>query len=101
MSKFVDIENEEFWDILSDVACVEGKQAERMENELKKICVDDTEIRAKAIDEIIEASAKAICVGCGYLDGHNCTYKGSNCRVSKPMLESVTKALEELKGGAE
>lgn len=55
--------------------------------------------RAKAIDEAIETSAKAICVGCGYLDGYKCTYKGCNCSVSKPMLESVVKALEQLKAG--
>ena len=60
----------------------------------------DAEVRAKAIDEAIEASAKAICVGCGYLDGYKCTYKGGNCGVSKPMLESVVKALEQMKGGA-
>lgn len=60
----------------------------------------DAEVRSKAIDEAIEASAKAICVGCGYLDGYKCTYKGSNCGVSKPMLESVVKALEKMKGGA-
>lgn len=56
--------------------------------------------RNKVIDEAIETSAKAICVGCGYLDGYKCTYKGCNCGVSKPMLESVVKALEQLKGGA-
>lgn len=55
----------------------------------------------KAIDEAIKASANAICIGCGYLDGYKCTYKGGNCGVSKPMLESVVKALEQLKGGAE
>lgn len=54
----------------------------------------------KAIDEAIKVSANAICVGCGYLDGYKCTYKGGNCGVSKPMLESVAKALEQLKGGA-
>lgn len=59
------------------------------------------EIREKAIDEAIETAAKAICVGCGYLDGSKCTYKGVNCGVSKPMLEVVVKALEQLKGGAE
>lgn len=59
----------------------------------------DKEIRDKAIDEAIEASAKAICVGCGYLDGHKCTYKGANCSVSKPMLEVVVNALEQMKGG--
>lgn len=53
--------------------------------------------RAKVIDEAMEEAAKAICVGCGYLDGVKCTYKGSNCSVSKPMLESVIKALEQMK----
>lgn len=60
----------------------------------------EQEIRNKAIDEAIKASSNAICVGCGYLDGYKCTYKGGNCGVSKPMLESVVKALEQLKGGA-
>jgi len=55
--------------------------------------------RNKAIDEAIETSAKVICVGCGYLEGHECTYKGSNCSVSKPMLEAVIKALEQMKAG--
>jgi hypothetical protein len=59
----------------------------------------DKEIRNKVIDEAIEASAKAICVGCGYLDGHKCNYKGANCGVSKPMLEIVVKALEQMKAG--
>ncbi len=62
---------------------------------------DCANIRAKAIDEAIEASAKAICVGCGYLEGYKCNYKGANCGVSKPMLESVVKALEQMKEGAE
>ena len=57
----------------------------------------DKRIKDKAIDEAMERAAKAICVGCGYLDGVKCTYKGSNCGVSKPMLESVTEALEQMK----
>ena len=55
----------------------------------------------KAIDEAMISSAKAICIGCGYLKGTQCTYKGCNCGVSKPMLESVMKALEQLKSGAD
>ena len=51
------------------------------------------------IDDAKETVAKAICVGCGYLDGYKCNYKGANCGVSKPMLESVVKALEQMKGG--
>lgn len=73
---------------------------ERLNNQANAIKHYEQESRNKAIYEAIEASAKAICVGCGYLDGYKCTYKGSNCGVSKPMLESVTKALEQLKGGA-
>ena len=55
----------------------------------------------KAIDDAMDESAKAICIGCGYLDGHICKYKGGNCSVSKPMLEVVAKALGKLKAGGE
>lgn len=55
----------------------------------------------KAIDEAMDASAKAICIGCGYLEGTKCKYKGGNCGVSKPMLETVMKALEQLKKRSE
>ena len=61
----------------------------------------DKEIYNKAIDEAMDESAKAICIGCGYLDGHICKYKGGNCSVSKPMLEVVAKALGKLKAGGE
>lgn len=82
-------------------------QCEKCGKEQLEVCDSKSRIadviqaeRNNAIDEAIEASAKAICVGCGYLDGYKCTYKGCNCGVSKPMLESVVKALEQLKGGA-
>ena len=73
---------------------------ERLNNQANAIKHYEQESRNKAIDEAIEASAKAICVGCGYLKEFKCTYKGGNCGVSKPMLESVVKTLEQLKGGA-
>lgn len=59
---------------------------------------DCSNVRAEAIDEAMKTSAKAICIGCGYLDGHKCTYEGDNCGVSKPMLETVVRALEQMKG---
>lgn len=59
----------------------------------------DEIIRTKVIDEAIGETAKAICIGCGYLDGHKCTYKGGNCKVSKPVLDVVVKALEKMKEG--
>ena len=74
---------------------------ERLNNQANAIKHYEQESRNKAIDEAIEASAKAICVGCGYLKEFKCTYKGGNCGVSKPMLESVVKTLEQLKEGAE
>ena len=43
MSKLIDIDDERFWDILFDEACVEGNQAERIKNELEKIVAFDTE----------------------------------------------------------
>lgn len=55
------------------------------------------EIRNRVIEEALEKCPKAICAGCGYLNDHECTYNGANCAVSKPMLEAVTKALEQMK----
>lgn len=43
MSKLINIDDERFWDILFDEACVEGKQAERIKTELEKIVAFDTE----------------------------------------------------------
>ena len=43
MSKLIDIDDERFWDILFDEACVEGNQAERIKTELEKIVAFDTE----------------------------------------------------------
>lgn len=57
----------------------------------------EAEIRNKAIDEAMGKLAEEICVGCGSLKDHKCTYKGSNCRVSKIMLEKTMKVLEQLK----
>ena len=56
-----------------------------MENQKKGLSVDE----AKAI------AAKAICTGCGYLTGSECSYKGGNCMTSKPMLESVSKYFDD------
>ena len=49
MSKLIDIDDERFWDILFDEACVDGNQAERIKNELEKIVAFDTE---KVIEEV-------------------------------------------------
>lgn len=55
--------------------------------------------RNKAIEDSKEAVAKAICIGCRYLKGTECTYAGQNCGTSKPMLEVAMKALDKLKAG--
>lgn len=57
----------------------------------------EAEIRASAIDEAMEKLAEEICTGCGCLKERKCTYKGSNCRVSKTMLEKTMAVLEQLK----
>ena len=54
MAKLIDINNDDFWQILFDEACVEGKQAERIEKELKKFSIDEQEIRNHAINEFAE-----------------------------------------------
>lgn len=50
-----------------------------------------------SVDEAKAIAAKAICIGCGYLTGYECSYNGGNCMTSKPMLESVSKSFDEKK----
>lgn len=40
--------------------------------------------RNKAIEDSKRAVAKAICIGCGYLKGTECTYAGQNCGKGRP-----------------
>ena len=47
------------------------------------------------VDKAKTIAAKAICIGCGYLTDCKCDYNGSNCMVSKPMLESVLKSFDD------
>lgn len=93
-----DLVNEEYWQELMEMAikALEEVQQYReigtveecraaMENQKKGLSVDE----AKAI------AAKAICIGCAYLTGYECSYKGGNCMTSKPMLESVSKYFDD------
>ena len=50
-----------------------------------------------SVDEAKAIAAKAICIGCGYLTGYECSYNGGNCMTTKPMLESVSKSFDEKK----
>lgn len=52
MSRLIDIDDERFWDVLFDEACVEGNQAERIKNELEKIVAFDTE---KVVEQLEKA----------------------------------------------
>ena len=47
------------------------------------------------VDKAKTIAAKAVCIGCGYLTDCKCDYNGSNCMVSKPMLESVLKSFDD------
>ena len=69
MSRLIDIDDEKFWDILFDEACVEGNQAERIKTELEKIVAFDTEkvveqlaCNSRFIDDINEHNVK--CISC-------------------------------------
>lgn len=47
--RLIDINNEKFWDILFNEACVEGQQAERIEKELNEIVTT-----AYDVDKVVE-----------------------------------------------
>ncbi len=51
MARYVDIDNEAFWDILFDEACIEGKQAERIEAKLQSLVVSVNKIRNDKMKE--------------------------------------------------
>lgn len=51
MSRLIDIDDERFWDVLFDEACVEGNQAERIKTELEKIVAFDTEKVVEKLEE--------------------------------------------------
>ena len=92
------------------------KQRNKLNKEIEKWCNENLDMdgmcslyaditRSKFGDEqgVEEIEAKvykdAVCVGCGYLKDNICTYKGSACGVSKPMLESIKKVFEEIRKG--
>ena len=52
--RLIDIDDERFWDVLFDEACVEGNQAERIKAELEKIVAFDTEKVVEQLEERIE-----------------------------------------------
>lgn len=51
MNRLIDIDDERFWDVLFEEACVEGKQAERIKTELDKIVAFDTEKVVEQLEE--------------------------------------------------
>ena len=52
--RLVDINDERFWGILFDEACVEGKQAERIEKELESIVISDRKLSRLLMKEIVK-----------------------------------------------
>lgn len=62
-------------------------------------CRAAVEKQDKITEQIETKILGKVCIGCGYLRDNICTYKGSNCGVSKPMYEDIKQVFEELKGG--
>ena len=54
MSDYMSIKDDRFWQILFDEACVEGKQAERIQKELEQITVGEKEIIRKVFERVVE-----------------------------------------------
>lgn len=85
MRRLVDIDDERFWDILFDEACVEGQQANRIMNGLEKIVSYDAE---KVVAELenrkeeskkcyVEAMAEANCSLASRFHGEREAYNNS------------------------
>lgn len=54
MSDYINIKDDRLWDVLFDEACVEGKQAERIQKELERIALDEKEIIRKPMERIVK-----------------------------------------------
>ena len=59
MGDYINIKDDRLWDILFDEACVEGKQAERIQKELEKIAVNKKEIIRRPIERILKRLERA------------------------------------------
>ena len=59
MSDYISIKDDRFWQILFDEACVEGKQAERIQKELEQITVDEKEIIRKVFERVLQRLEEA------------------------------------------
>ena len=73
MSDLINIKDERFWEILFDEACVEGKQAERIEKELERITVEP--VRGEWIEKESILCKYFSCSHCG---GYN-EYRTNFC----------------------
>lgn len=51
MGRLIDISDDRFWQILFDEACVEGQQADRINDELEEITAYDVEAVVKHIED--------------------------------------------------
>ena len=99
MSRLIDIDDERFWDVLFDEACVEGNQAERIKTELEKILAFDTEKVVEQLEE--KTDFLKDCTKYGNKDAEQ-----QEKSYSTMMMYEVADLVEELidivkKGGAE
>lgn len=103
MSRLVDIKSEKFWDVLFDEACVEGSQAERIENDLNKISVSEQEIRNKAIDEFAEKISLGISESIIWdmliTMNKNSSISDTTGKIVDYVIETTNKTAEQMKGG--
>lgn len=103
MSRFIDIDNEKFWDILFDEVCVEGSQAERIEKELNKISLDGKEIRAKAIDEFAEKLSLEISESIIWdmliTANENSSLSDTSDKIVDYVIDTSKKVTEQMKAG--
>lgn len=93
--KYININDDRFWQILFDEACVEGKQAERIQNELEQIAVDEKEIIRKPMQDIVEILEEIKKI---MLSPKNVDCFGEPCTENDCMACVINKAIDIVKG---
>lgn len=82
MGRLIDVSDDRFWQILFDEACVEGQQADRINDELEDIIAYDVEAVVKQIQDI----------GTRFCVSVHCNNECENCdhgSIMKAIIEIV------------
>ena len=86
MGRLIDVSDDRFWKILFDEACVEGQQADRINDELEEIIAYDVEAVVKELEELKQIEMNDECPMDDICGDCECSkHKCKGCYTSKAI----------------